>query len=472
MNSEFLQNTFSSAWGIFWVIFFFGGSIFVHELGHFLAARARGLRVERFSIGFGPKLFGWMRGGVEYRLSLLPFGGYVLLPQLAGQAALEGDSSVDARDLPPISYLSRVIVLVAGAFFNVVFAFVLATILWVVGLPQSEDQATTRIGHVLAEFTQPDGSRTPSPAAAAGLRPGDVIRAIDGRVVEDWFDLQQTMAASVGREQDGRPRVVLTLERAGAGMEVVVNPQRSGPGNLRRIGIVAAETIRVGALDPAAGPGSPLQPGDVIVAAEGERLFSTFRLLEVFEKAAGAPVRLEVERAGVVSTVAFTPPLRPENAQRAVEVLGFEPARVRTLKHEPPHEQVADVVRATWRVLYGLLHPASDIGVNQMSGPPGIARVFYETAQADLRVVVWFAVLVNVNLAVLNLLPIPVLDGGHLLFATLGRLRGRELPHQLVGWLQGAFAVALIGLMLYVSFRDVRTWVNDAREDEVPAQRR
>jgi regulator of sigma E protease len=107
-----------------------------------------------------------------------------------------------------------------------------------------------------------------------------------------------------------------------------------------------------------------------------------------------------------------------------------------------------------------------------MSGPPGIARLFYETSQADLRIVVWFAVMVNVNLAILNLLPIPVLDGGHLVFATLARLRGRELPQKIVGALQGAFAIALICLMLYVSFRDVKTWVRDAREDDTPAQQR
>ena len=130
---DILTSALGGAWSIFLIVLFFGGSIFVHELGHFLAARRRGVKVERFSIGFGPRIFGWRgKDGVEYRLSWIPLGGYVALPQLADMAEIEGGSSGDREPLPPISYATKIIVFVAGAVFNLLFAFALACIVWVV----------------------------------------------------------------------------------------------------------------------------------------------------------------------------------------------------------------------------------------------------------------------------------------------------------------------------------------------------
>src|SRR3954470_8266382 len=127
MSTDLLQTLFSNVWSIFVVILFFGGSIFVHELGHFLAARRRGVLVERFSIGFGPPIFSRRgRDGVEYRVSWIPLGGYVLLPQLADLGPIEGKSEVDLSKLPPVGYATKMIVFVAGATFNVLFAFFLA----------------------------------------------------------------------------------------------------------------------------------------------------------------------------------------------------------------------------------------------------------------------------------------------------------------------------------------------------------
>ncbi|MEO5960065.1 MAG: site-2 protease family protein, partial [Opitutaceae bacterium] len=123
MAPDLLPSLLSNAWSIFLVVAFFGGSIFVHELGHFLAARRRGVHVERFSIGFGPAI--WSRrgkDGVEYRIAWFPLGGYVLLPQLADLGAVEGQSSTDVAKLPPVSYATRMIVFAAGATFNVIFA--------------------------------------------------------------------------------------------------------------------------------------------------------------------------------------------------------------------------------------------------------------------------------------------------------------------------------------------------------------
>jgi len=137
----------------------------VHELGHFLTARRRGVKVERFSIGFGPPSGSWRgRDGTDYRLSWIPLGGYVLLPQLADLSAIEGRSETEAEKLPPVGYVSKMLVFVAGATFNVLFAFLLACVLWVAGQPESNFSATTRIGYVSRTL---DGGKVPSPAAAA-----------------------------------------------------------------------------------------------------------------------------------------------------------------------------------------------------------------------------------------------------------------------------------------------------------------
>src|ERR1035437_11155316 len=179
---DFLTSLLGNLWSIFLIILFFGGAIFVHELGHFLAARRRGLKVDRFSIGFGPALWRKIgKDGCEYRISMLPLGGYVALPQLADLSAIEGESDTDVAKLPPISYATKMIVFVAGAVFNVLFAFCLACVLWVVGQQTSEDLSTTRIGYITDTIALPDGKAVTSPAREAGLQVGDTIRAIDGQ---------------------------------------------------------------------------------------------------------------------------------------------------------------------------------------------------------------------------------------------------------------------------------------------------
>jgi regulator of sigma E protease len=159
MSLDFLSNLFGNIWSGVLVVLFFGASIFVHELGHFLAARWRGVKVERFSIGFGPPILSWVgKDGVEYRLAWIPLGGYVLLPQLADLGPVEGPSKVDVDALPPISYVSKMVVFVAGATFNILFAFALACIVWVAGQPTFSELNTTQIGTISPTLKLADGS--------------------------------------------------------------------------------------------------------------------------------------------------------------------------------------------------------------------------------------------------------------------------------------------------------------------------
>jgi len=462
---DLIHSLFSNVWAVFLIVLFFGGSIFVHELGHFLAARRRGLRVERFSIGFGPRVFGWRgRDGVDYRLSLLPLGGYVALPQLADLKGVEGDSTPPSDALPPISYADKMIVSVAGAVFNLIFAFILATLLWFIGQPSSAEQATTRIGFVSPTIELEDGSRITSPAVEAGLQIGDTIRAIDGVAVSDWQELMQTLVTGSELALDGRRKAIFTIERDGAPRDVTVYPRLAGDERVRRVGIAPAYELivhSVAADSRAARAG--VRPQDRIAAIGATPILNLQTYIDELTATAEQTVELQVRREGAL--VAVTLPARSTKPGDATD-LGMALTTDSILIHENPVRQFTGHLAMTWRTLASLVHPHSDIGISKLSGPVGIIRVFHLAAQADIRIVLWFTILVNINLAVFNLLPIPVLDGGHMLFATIGRIRGRALPANFIASTQSIFVVLLFTMILYVSFFDVRRIARDLRPAE------
>lgn len=464
---EFFSGIFSSLWSIFLIVLFFGGSIFVHELGHFLAARRRGVKVERFSIGFGPKIFAWRgKDGVEYRLSWLPLGGYVALPQLADMAALEGESDPTEK-LPPVSYSTRMIVFAAGAFFNVLFAFLLATILWVIGQPTSEELSSTRIGYIAKTMTLPDGSTVPSPAYEAGLKIGDNILAIDGTKISDWPDLLQTLVTSAGVTEDGRRKAIFTVERAGQRLDVSVFPRLSGDESVRKVGIIAGYTPIVAAVpENSFAKKIGLQTDDRLLELDGTPLLNLVTMFDVLQEKTPRSFTLVVERNAVRQTITV-PAERPADA---VPLLG---AGFRTkfgLKHTNPIEQLATQITTTFRTLWSLVHPHSDIGISKLSGPIGIGKIYWDASEAGFRYVLWIAILVNMNLAIFNLLPIPVLDGGHMLFATIGRLRGRALPVNFIATAQSIFIVLLFSMIIYVSVFDVKRIARDVRSEPAPRE--
>jgi len=462
MPSDFLTSLFSSIWSIFLIVLFFGGSIFVHELGHFLAARRRGVKVTRFSIGFGPAIWKHTaRDGVEYRLSWIPLGGYVALPQLADMAAIEGEAE-DTEPLPPISYSTRMIVFAAGAFFNVLFAFALASILWVVGQPTSEELSTTRIGYIAKTITLADGTTVPSPALAAGLKVGDTIRAIDGTKVNDWPELLQTLVMSSGVSEDGQRRAVFSIERDGQLIDLPVYPRLSGEDNNRRVGISFAFTPIVASVpEKSFAQVIGLQPGDRLVELDRQRLLNLATLLDAMQEQPAKALTLVVER-GTERVELRIPAERPKDTPAwfgAVYRTSFG------LKHTNPFNQLSSQVVMTVRTLWSLIHPNSDIGISKLSGPIGIGKIYWDASEAGFRYVLWIAILVNVNLAIFNLLPIPVLDGGHMLFATIGRLRGKALPVNFIAAAQSVFIVLLFTMIIYVSVFDVRRIARDVRTD-------
>jgi len=462
-----------NVWSTFLILLFFGGSIFVHELGHFIAARRRGVYVERFSIGFGPAIWSWRgRDGVEYRIAWIPLGGYVLLPQLADLGAIEGRSESKLTEViapaseavagapeisrAPIGYASKIIVFAAGATCNVLFALAIATVLTVIGLPERNDLATTRIGYVAANLA--DSPKLPSPAAEAGLQVNDVIRTIDGHTVKDWQEVTQLIVLSAGHSADGRAQILFSIDRAGQRLDLTVHPRLDGEDKARKVGLSPGFDLIAYAVTP----GSPAEAAgfktdDRILAFDGVPMINNIAVAEFLDAHPERPIRVAVLRQGADLTLTIP----PRGAAKPGEDFGILYSTGVHLVHPSPFAQVADQLTLTIRTLWSLINPHSDLGLSGVAGPVGIVHIFRDAAENGIRNILMFTILLNVNLAIFNLLPIPVLDGGHMLFATIGQLRGRTLPTNFIMTTQSVFIVLLFLMVGYVTIFDVKRWARD-----------
>ena len=469
MAFDLLQSLLTNLWVVFLVVLLFGGSIFVHELGHFLAARRRGAVVERFSIGMGPAIFKWRgKDGVEYRVSWIPIGGYVLLPQLADLGAVEGRSELDTNKLPPVSYATKMIVFMAGAAFNILFAFLLACIVWIIGQPAATGFTSTTVAEIAPTIKDATGKDVVSPAVKAGLKPGDLILKVDGEPVETFADIVEHLALSSGWNKQGERQTIFTLRRGGTVMDVPIEPVISGEDNVRKVGFSTVAKLLVGRVAPdSPAEKAGLLPEDQITAVNGSPVLTYPQLSDALRHNLGKKIEMTIERGGITRTVAL-------ETAKGVE-LGLAVKSTTTVVHPTPFEQIGESVVKTFRTLWALINPRSDIGISHMIGPIGIIDSFFAVSRAGLPLALWFTILVNVNLAIFNLLPMPVLDGGQMLFATIGRLRGRPLPVSFIMTAQSVFLVLLFSMMLYLSVFDVRRIVRDVKsergtETAAPAQ--
>lgn len=587
-----------TARGILYIIIFFGGSVFVHEFGHFLAAKWCGLRVDRFSIGFGPKIFGRRFGETEYRVSLLPLGGYVSIPELAPMEMIEGKADVPAGTAPKqksdsaelgnhapakkISYLQKLVVFAAGALFNVLFAVLCAVALWIAKTPTYGGMDDTVVGNVRPTLELRAGTTVVSPAAKAGILPGDRILEIDGAEVANFKEIVMKIATGAGRTAEGAPAATLKIRRGEEEFLLEVEPAlvsynpRSGD-FIRTLGIEPAMTLLVSdrggtyELPDGFEAGDRLKALDLCDGEGAHEIFSLQQYSTLLEKSGGnavavivergvpardvrielTPKRVSVSRAlgkisftenGVDRELRFVPvpddledfsessprrnfvvlsALSVESAVSEICVPGaklsavsaasdgngifavssiedfekmatlpagtltlfldlpngdrtlatLENARAGTIsgrdvlragvpvtypkKYErvSPWAQIVEAVDITYESVAGLVNPKSDIGIAHLNGIFSIADAYYEIS-FDLRRVVALTILININLAFLNLLPIPVLDGGHILFATIERIRRRALPRNVLNAVQSAFVLLLLGFMVIVLFRD------------------
>lgn len=443
--------------------------IFIHELGHFLAARWRGARVPRFSIfGLGKPIWSRTWRGVEWCVCWIPFGAYVQIPQLADLGDIEG-GELDGVDVsgPPLGFLDKFIVAVAGPAFNFALALLLATVLWGVGQETSAELASTKIGYVSPTITLSSGDKVPSPAAEAGLQLGDTIRSIDGKPTTEWQDVLNAIVMGSG-QTNGERSAVFVVERDGREATITLRPRLATEEKIRRIGISPWSNIQIDSITPdSPGAKAGFLAGDQIESFDGMPIRSFATLNDALLANANRAISIRVLRSGQPVDL----PLAQGTATGFDEKFGVAFTTATILVHTNPFVLVGDFVGNTLNTLWSLINPRSDIGLGQMGGPIGIVSNFTQAVQAGPRVVLWFTIFINVALAVFNLLPIPVLDGGHIMFGAIAKLRGRPINPEFLAKVQFVFFVLLISLMLYVSSRDVRREIRSAKSDRpAPAQ--
>jgi len=342
---------------ILWAVVVLGVLIFVHELGHFLVAKRAGVAVLKFSLGFGPRIAGFTRGGTEYLLSAIPLGGYVkMLGEDPKEEVVDQERSFSSK---PVGWRSLIILAGPGA--NFLLAIAIFWVVFMVGVPT----LATKVGDVMDGF----------PAKAAGLLRGDRIVAIEGRPVERWEELAKQIHQSPGRP------VRLTVQRGDRSFDLSVAPKATKQKNLfgeeqeiGLLGIAPAEEFLTERSNP--------------IAAFGMALYKTY----------------DLSRLIVITFV---------------------------------------------KLLQGVV-PAKTIG-----GPLLVAQMAGEQARLGVLNLLFFTALLSINLAILNLLPIPILDGGHLFFSLIEAVRGKPVSMQKREMAQQVGLVLLVALMIFAFYNDI-----------------
>jgi regulator of sigma E protease len=445
------------------VVFLFNLLIVVHEVGHFLAARWRGLVIEKFGIWFGKPIWKKTINGVQYSLGTLPLGGFVALPQLAPMDIIEGETENDRAKLPPVSALDKIIVAIAGPVFSLLLAIVFAAIVWGVGHPVSEADTTTIIGYVEKN----------SPAEKAGLQAGDKILSVDGQQVTRFSGMNDSVTWNVIRsEGDTIPFVV---KRDGKIIKTNVTPYIAPSSGWRRksvrqVLIYPARTPlidQVQAKTPAAAAG--LQHGDIILGFNGHHIYSPIALGAYIEDHPKQPISLQVERGRRTFDLNVTPEVLPHEKTPRIGIAWDTSGRM-SMTHPNPIEQVYNSVTSTLDTIGAVASPKSDVRLQHLSGPLGIFRIYYLLFENEWgwQLALWFSVILNVNLAILNMLPIPVLDGGHIVLALVEAVRRKPVNIRVLEVVQTACAVLIIGYICYISFFDVGDWIGGKRERARP----
>lgn len=448
-----------------------GVLIFVHELGHFLTAKLVDIEVPRFSIGFGPRLVGFRKGETEYVISLLPLGGYVKMAGMEEMEVIEGKDDnakrtrvagdlvdagvVDApaqvrgpRDFESKSVAARALVISAGVIMNVIFAFLVfggAALVWGVQPPGPARLAT------------PSAAELPAGATAlANVPMGARIVAIGARTVRDWDDV----ARALGTEPAGP----VTLRFADAPPVTITLPSEE-KARKQLVGSVqyVEKPVIGGIMAGSAAARAGLKPGDRILAVAGAPVRYWQDMVHTVQERAGQATPLLVQRGGatlpVVATPRATADTLPGNVVRTVGRLGIVP-----VLPEPVRPGIGGAIahgaRETWTVVTLVVGFLRDLVTGHQSprnlgGPILIGQLSGQVARAGLESFLKFMALFSVNLAILNLLPIPVLDGGHLMFIAVEAVRGRALTLQQRSRLMQVGFVLVVALMVWAVANDV-----------------
>lgn len=523
---------------LLFLIFFFGFCIFIHELGHFLAAKWRGLHIIAFSLGFR-KFWSKKINGVEYRLGYLPFGGYVELPQVDSSGI---PTDENGNELPQAKPFDRICTAVAGPLFNVLFGLSLGCLVWWFGVPQdSPKMKSVTVSRI----------DTSGPEYAAGLRSGDKIYKLNGKTFNwTWNEFIQSTMLAVGnitleiergsvkqsisytphagspfanpelrREKIAYPffipQIPITLfpekdspaaragvERGDIVLELNSEPAFSLEDFQNQIDLLSGkpfdlkvkrgeEIVLIKGIQPEVYqvpdmepdykcgfvysrdnvpfeivdtvPGMPaaeagLKAGDRVVKINGTSIKGPNELTELIQNSKGAPLKLDLMRDGKALSITMTP------REMKHYTIGAETA---IYNYPSPFQQFAYTIDLSYKSLrgiffglakkIGLTESGSTIGFRNLSGPLGMGRVlFVSVYRGSFMYGIYFVVIISFALAIFNILPLPVLDGGHTTLALLEIIFRRKIPEVVIRYISYCFVTLLVGLMVFVTLMDIQ----------------
>jgi len=426
-------------------IFVLGVLVFVHELGHFLAAKRVGIRVLKFQLGFNPTILSYKYGETEYGIGALPLGGYV---KMAGEASEDGPTG-DPSEFLSKSRWQRFQVLVMGPVMNLLLAFFLAAVVLYQGAEvESYNDQPVVVGVV----------KTDSPAAHAGIQPGDRIVTVGGHRVDTWEEFFVSIGTRANRE------VQVGLQRNGTDVTKTVTPvpddkARFEIGDIGVLPNVHPHLLAISAGEP--GDKGGLKAGDVIIAANGEPVTFEAEFRQIIRKNANTPIDLSVLRAGIPLAIPVTPRLNGKVGYLGVtptdDTKTIKPSMLGAFKlSAQKNVAMAGMIGQTvWGLITRQLSP------KQLMGPIAIAQVSGESAQLGWLALAGLMVSLSLNLGLLNLMPIPMLDGGHIFIMALEGIARRDFSVRVKEKMLLAGFVVLMMLMVTVIYNDLTriSWI-------------
>ncbi|MCK4100934.1 RIP metalloprotease RseP [Acinetobacter radioresistens] len=437
-------------------ILLLGPLIAIHEFGHYFVARKLGVKVQVYSIGFGPTLIKWKskKSGIQYQLSALPFGGYVkMLDEREGNVAEEDLPQAFNRQSP----WKRIAIVAAGPLINLVFAIVL---FWILFLP-SQEQLNTRVGKIFPG----------TPAAAVQMQTGDKITAIDGTPVSTWEKLNYAIVDRAGEtgviqvqvERQGQ------LQQFSLPIQNFLKDQSKSP--LETLGFIPYRPQIPAVVTKLSEDGAAIRQGikegDKIFAIDGVKMKDWFDVVEIVQASPEKLLKIDVLRNGEIRQLDVMPQGQRDNMGNVIGMLGVQstPGKVtipdeykQTIQYNPA-QALMMAVDKTGQISGMILNSMAKmvrglIGLDNLSGPITIAKVAGQSAEMGWQTFISFMALMSISLGILNLLPIPMLDGGHLVYYFIEAIRGKPVSEQIQIFGLKIGMVLLGSMMLLALFND------------------
>jgi regulator of sigma E protease len=424
--------------------------IFVHEFGHFIFAKLLGVRILKFSLGFGPKLIGRKYGDTEYLISAVPLGGYVKpLGEEPGEEIKDEDKPF-AYNYQPV--WKRFVIVFSGPLFNLFFAAFIFSLIFIFGIPVPKPY----VGNITQD----------SPASTAGMIAGDKIVTIDDNTIHGWDDIDSFISEGKGKE------LFLKIERDGKIIELRVTPVKKTEKNIFGedeevfgIGITPLIYPEIGeVMKGSIAEKVGVRKGDIIVEIDGNRIMTWQDMTSMIHGSPEKLLRFKIKRDEKLLDLTITPEKKtfktPDGTEKNIGLIGIKPAGNDLTKRYNPIDAVLLGAKKTWDIsvltvvvvvkLIQRIVPAETVG-----GPIMIFQMAGEQASLGPMNFFLFMAALSINLGILNLLPIPILDGGHLMFLTIEAVRRKPFSEKVMIFAQRVGLAFIITLMVFAFYNDI-----------------